>query len=305
MKAMISNIVFTKNRPLQLDGYLRSLYQNLPADLIDSYVLWKDELFTEQYKQLFAEFPDLKITRESSFAGDLLNILSGINTKYILFGIDDVVYFDSVRFDTIDNTFEKIPDAFGFSLRLSKQNTLQETSEENFIRDDRVYSIDWTKAKTDPAKYPFELCATIYRTELVKKIIKSSRNKNHLISSVFSPETVLIKLLKPAGLSRKVLKSFGYFYSPNTLESWNCRWCQQNPEKLPALLYFQKQCACAVQVNLVNTTTRSDDKAISANTVEALNEKYKNGFRLDTDYMRQHKPDRTHCGYEYFKLVKK
>ncbi len=50
MLKSISNIVFTKNRPLQLDAYLTSLYRHAPEELIQTYVIYKVELFDEQYR---------------------------------------------------------------------------------------------------------------------------------------------------------------------------------------------------------------------------------------------------------------
>lgn len=38
--------------------------------------------------------------------------------------------------------------------------------------------------------------------------------------------------------------------------------------------------------------------------VKALNEKYKQGYRLDIDAIERNKPKATHVGQKYFKLVK-
>ncbi len=119
---IISNIVFAKNRPLQLDGYLESLYRHFPAELIQTYVLYKQELFAEQYQQLFSKYPDFLVVKENDFQSDLLKIINQVDTKYILFGIDDVVYFDSVDLVVIDETFDKCSEyILGFSLRFSEE----------------------------------------------------------------------------------------------------------------------------------------------------------------------------------------
>jgi len=47
MEKRIGHIVFTKNRPLQLHGYLESLYRFFPAERMQTCILWKEELFTE------------------------------------------------------------------------------------------------------------------------------------------------------------------------------------------------------------------------------------------------------------------
>lgn len=303
----ISNIVFTKNRPLQLEGYLESLYKHFPADLIKTFVLWKQQLFTEQYEKLFSHFSNCIIIKENDFSSDFFNILNQTDTKYILFGIDDVVYFDSVPFEIIEQTFDRFDDIFGFSLRFGR-NVLTNSEEkitETEVSGQKIYRVNWQQGWSKTTRYPFELCATIYRTELVKEIINSSRSNNPLAVKLFSPNSILIKGLKRIGAARKILKKFGYFYSPNTFESWNCRWCQKNANKLPAYIYFHKLCASAIQVNMVNITTRNKDEYDTGLTVEALNDKYKKGWRLDINYISQNKPQDTHCSREVFELVKK
>jgi len=304
MDKKISNIVFTKNRPLQLHAYLESFYKHFSADLIQTYLLYKPELFGEQYQQLFQKFPNCKVIEETDFHSDFLSILNEINTEYTLFGVDDVVYFDSVDFALIDKIFQQKDDIFGFSLRFG-QNILSgpDEVEELKISDQSFYRVDWTNGQTPNARYPFELCATIYKTGLIKKIFKSTMNQNKLLQELFGPVSPLAKALGKKQ-RHKLLKFFGYFFSPNTLESWNCRWCQNHAEKLASKLYFQKLCASAIQVNMVNTSTNNDSDSCAEYTVEALAEKYRQGYRLNIDAVVGDKPIDTHCSKEAFKLTK-
>ena len=241
MPKMISNIVFTKNRPLQLDGYLTSLYRFLPAETIQTYILYKEELFSDSYEKLFAKFPDCIIVREKNFHKDFMDILNCIDTKYILFGIDDVIYFDSVDFAIIDKCFDDFSsDIFGFSLRFNKEIIDQggDKLAEYDIANQKVYGLDWQNGKLSNTRYPFELCATVYRSEFVKDIIQSQMNSCPLCKKLFAPGSCFVEMFGRVLSKRKILKSFGYFFSPNTLESWNCRWCQNNPSKVPGKLYF-------------------------------------------------------------------
>lgn len=305
MNKVISNIVFTKNRPLQLEGYLESLYRYFPAKLFQTYVLYKVELFEEEYELLFRKYPDCVVIKEEDFHSDLLKLLSQINTKYILFGVDDVVYFDLVDFEVIDETFNRFPeDTFGFSLRFGKESieSGNDLVSEAVVAGQTVYRIDWTQGHTPTTRYPFELCATIYPTGLVKKVINNEMNNNLLIKRFFSPGSVLMNVLGQSKLRRRILKRFGYFFSPNTFESWNCRWCQKHSEQLPNFLYFQKHCASAMQMNMVNTSTNNEAIDSIEHTVEALDEKYKAGYRLDIDFVANNKPTATYCGLEHFKL---
>ena len=308
MKRLVSNIVFTKNRPLQLDGYLESLYRHFPAELIQTYILYKPELFDDQYRQLFEKYSDCIVIRETDFSADFFRILNRVDTEYILFGIDDVVYFDSVDFDIIKKTFEEFPDdIFGFSLRLSRRNMMESNDpiNEADVGEQMIYSINWTQGRTPGTRYPFELCATIYKSELVRNIIKSSRKNNTLCENLFAPNSRVVGILSKIIRRHKLLKMFGYFYNPNTLESWNCRWSQRHAEKLPGRLYFQELCASAIQVNMVNVTDRKTFEGSAEHTVKALSKKYKEGFRLDLVFISNNKPTEPHCGKDKFKLVKK
>ncbi len=304
---MITNIVFTKNRPLQLDGYLQSLHKHLPAQLQRTCILYKPELFDQEYQHLFKDYPDCTVINENDFFSDFLTLLNEVTTKYILFGIDDVVYFDSVDFEVIDETFARFSEnIFGFSLRFGG-NTIQAGDEpisENTVAGQTVYAVNWAQGQSATTRYPFELCATIYPTSLIKRIITSAFNDNPVIKKVFAPSSILIKGLAKVVSTRGVLKSFGYFFNPNTLESWNCRWCQNNSAKLPVWLYFQKICASAIQVNTVNTSTDNENEGSGKHTVQALAGKYKQGYRLDIDFVAKNKPTATHCRHTHFNLTK-
>lgn len=307
MGKKISNIVFTKNRPLQLEGYLESLYKHLSCELIQTYILYKPELFDTEYQQVFEKYSDCIVIREMNFSADFFSILNRINTKYILFGVDDIVYFDSVNFDVIEETFQKhAADIFGFSLRLSSQNIGKnnEPISEVSVAGQTLYRINWPQGRTPNTRYPFELCATIYRTELIGEVLRGSRNGNRLLERIFAPDSLVTGVVGRLFSRHSVLKRFGYFYNPNSLESWNCRWCQNNSDKLPSQLYFQKICAAAIQVNMVNTSTSNESDSCAEYTVETLAERYRQGYRLDIDAIVNNKPTQTHCGKEYFTLTK-
>jgi len=235
-----------------------------------------------------------------------LQIIQNVQTEYILFGIDDVIFFDGIDIDLIDNVFTQAKDyIFGFSLRISDAiNAVADESQKAVSAENTIKKLCWPKGSDPLTRYPFELCATIYRTGLVKKIVDSSRYQCPVLTRVFKPNAGIMANPGKGGIRRKILKKLGYFFSPNTFESFNCRWAQENCAELPPYIYFEKQCAAAVQVNLVNTTTRSDDLTEEQNTVEALNNKYQQGFRVDIDYLVTNKPLDTHCDEQYFKLKK-
>jgi len=265
------------------------------------------ELFEAEYDELFSRYPDCIVIRESDFHSDFMNVLDQVDTKYILFGIDDVVFFDSVDLDLIDRTFrEHESNILGFTLRFSPESLKNSNDiiDDFTVGDQKIFRLNWKNGQTPHSRYPFELCCTIYPTELVKRIISGTMSNDPVIKKLFSPNAPLIKGLQKTKFARKILKSFGYFFSPNTLESWPCRWCQNNSSQLPLFTYFQKVCATAIQVNMVNTSTKNTFDGSDKHTVETLNDKYKQGYRFDIGFITPNDPPPISCGQQYFKLKK-
>lgn len=306
---MISNIVFSKNRPLQLDAYLESLYKYFPPEFIRTYIIYKVELFDNEYELLFRKYPDCVIVKESDFHSDFLKVISEVDTEYILFGIDDVVYFDSVDFEVVDKTFsEHSGDILGFSLRFGPNAEFLKDSGDVItnltVAGQKVFRLDWKNGRSPHSRYPFELCSTVYTTDFVRRVISNTMNGNPLIKKLFSPGSGLIRTLGKIMSTRSILKSFGYFFSPNTLESWPCRWCQNQKDRLPQFFYFQKICAWPIQVNMVNISNNNQLQEIELYSVNRLNDKYKQGYRLDIDFIAANKPTGADCGPQYFNLVR-
>lgn len=307
MRERIANIVFSKNRPLQLEGYLRSLYRYWPEALMQTVVVYKPELFEHEYGSVFRKFNEIRVVKERDFHSDVLSVLARTEAEYVLFGIDDVVFFDGLDFSIIDKIFGRAGDSiFGFALRFGPESREVRDDEitSEHVDGQTVYKLDWTKGKSVHSRYPFELCCTFYRTSLVWQILNGLLSTNVIAKKFFRPDSGLIKALWAIGSARSVLKRFGYFFSPNTFESWPCRWSQDNSARLPHYTYFQKLCASAIQVNMVNTSTANTFDGTLDQCVEKLNEEYRQGFRLDIDYVARNKPSSMSCGHDYFKLVK-
>jgi len=299
--------VFTKNRPLQLDAYLESLYRFFAPDEIRTFIIYKVELFTEQYEAVFGRFADCVVIREGDFHSDVISVIGRAETKYTLFGIDDVVFHDSVALDVIDKTFDqRADDIFGFTLRLDPESVARagDVITPVSIAEQNVYKLDWRQGRTPHSRYPFELCSTFYKTEMVKRIIHDSMSQDPVAGTLFKPNSPLVKCIGRVCSTRALLKSFGYFFSPNTLESWLCRWVKKHPDDFPGFTYFQRLCASAIQVNMVNTSTKNTFCGSADHTVEALNEKYRQGYRLDIDYVRANRPSDADCGPQVFKLTR-
>ncbi|MGH2272633.1 hypothetical protein ACQ9LF_12615 [Anaerohalosphaeraceae bacterium U12dextr] len=306
----ISNIVFTKNRPLQLHGYLESLQRFGSPQAIQTYIIYKPDLFDAEYELCFRSFPDCVVVREASFHLDFLRLIEQIQTEYILFGIDDFAYFDNIGFDFIDSAFAKIgQELFGFSLRLDSQQMPEDFAAGSVrpveVQGQTLYALDWTKGQTPSTRYPFELCATVYRTQDLRRLFSRVVSHHWIANRYFRPGSKAARVYGYFFNLRNLYKRLGFFYNPNTLESWCCRYVQRHPDAFGHLLAYRSICGTAIQVNMVNTTTVNEWDDSAKLTVEVLAEKYRQGWRLDLDSLAADKPGRTHSGPERFKLCKK
>ena len=176
---MIQLICFSRNRPLQLHGYLTSVFNLFSRhDLFSVDVLFRaDSIFQPSYEALTEEFPQVTFTTENDFSKDLLNLIG--DSAYTCFGCDDVVFIRPVDIDLIMTEFRE--DLFGFSLRLglnlnksmfagamaappmlpsAKQLLLWDLHSSHAF-------IDWG--------YSWELTGTVYPTTIVRQVIEELR----------------------------------------------------------------------------------------------------------------------------------
>lgn len=300
----LTNIVFTRNRPLQLEAYLRSFYMFIPKEITNTVILYKKDMFDEQYKQLFDEYPDAEIIQEKDFYSDFCGLIKKNGTEYISFGTDDVVYYDGVEWSFILQTFEAYAnDIFGFSLRFSPE-TLSKEDKYDLLQAEtgNLYRINWKKAHSANAKYPFELNSTIYKTSLIKQIVDNVSKRHPFLAKIFRAKTGITGILDKFISMKHILIAIHSFKNPNDLES-NChRYCKRNKSKLPDNIYFKTLCASAIQINTVNPVIKNQINPQQGFDIYSLNKKYIEGYRLDIDWLKNSKLASTHLNEQHFRL---
>ena len=136
---MITSIVFSKDRALQLDLTLKTIRKNfeLCDDLI---VIYKtsEQQYEESYENLKLEHPNVLFVEQShSLFVDVLAMISGAESDYIcLFTDDDMVYREvDMSVEQLDSIF--IAGASCFSLRLGA-NTVKRDYGDGVLRDDSI-----------------------------------------------------------------------------------------------------------------------------------------------------------------------
>ena len=176
---MIQIVCFSKNRPLQLHGYLESLFRafEAPEALRVKALVKSDPAYAPAYREVARAFGQVEVVYERDFTRDLLGLLE--DRPYTCFGCDDVVFVRPVRVGAILGAFAA--DVFAFSLRLGRNVTRSMfsgptappphlTAEGELL----TWDLDRSHAHGDWG-YAFELNGTVYPTDVVRKVIEDVR----------------------------------------------------------------------------------------------------------------------------------
>jgi hypothetical protein len=94
-RSAVSMLLFSKDRPLQLDALLRSIHAQVRGDYLIM-VLWKasDERYASAYQKVLKHHAKMLhcAVRESSFREDLIGMLKGLQVPRIMFLVDDILF---------------------------------------------------------------------------------------------------------------------------------------------------------------------------------------------------------------------
>jgi hypothetical protein len=165
---MLSVICFSKDRPLQLEGYIQSLlfYSGLRPETLS--ILYTDSPAT-RYDALIRKYPRIKWVRETHFHTDLSRLVDE-SRGYVLLGCDDVFFIDHFDVNIPIAQLASDPELFGFSLRLGLN--LHSLPELRISAD--VLDWDWRAAPTGHWSYPWEVSASIYRREFISSYLETN-----------------------------------------------------------------------------------------------------------------------------------
>lgn len=175
---MIKFICFSRQRPLQLAGYLKSLYGNVFGEFEVAVLVRVDTDLTVEYGEVQAAFPDVEWRVETNFKDDL-DALIDPAVEYTCFGCDDVVFVRDVWARHIEIVLDK-NDFVGLSLRLGRHikrdmfGGAMGQPEFTVPPLSRFLAWDVTGAESvGDWAYPWEVLGTVYPTPFVLRMISS------------------------------------------------------------------------------------------------------------------------------------
>ena len=281
---MISGLIFSKDRAMQLDGMLRSFFRwSAETDLASLTVLYaaSEGRFRGQYQELEREYAGrVRLVEQSDFRKQVLHLLDARETAkrmrfpgswisrrvrasegkdatqstaptHILFVVDDTLFVGPFSLLLSAEALDTNHDALGFSFRLGT-NTVNSYV---FRRSQSLPSFQqlphgvrkyrWPRADGDFA-YPLELSSSFYRAETIVPLV--------------------------IGLE---------FSDPNTLESQLSVNAARLRRRFPALLCWENSVAFSAPVNRVQQVFENRSGSAAELSVGSLAGLFDAGKRLD------------------------
>jgi hypothetical protein len=168
-------ICFSKDRAFQLKEYLRTLFMYAAKTVeLKVHVLWTASTpeFNESYMTLSKQFEGVNFVCETNFAKQLQELVEQAES-FILWGVDDVLYYAPVDFKESMQSIKEQEEILCAHFRLSPNVNYCHPSDAyaklppfHPVRQDApgATMLKYNRFETDQDwNYPFELCATLMR----------------------------------------------------------------------------------------------------------------------------------------------
>ncbi len=242
--------IFSKNRPLQLQACIESIYQH-GANVGDINVIVKGDrvLYDNVAKEIERKYKKRpKMYYESNFYTDMHRQLDPYYSHWVPC-VDDTIFFAPFDLHEGCQLLRKHSNLIGFSLRLgnnTKRCYMTKSGQSaRGLRTEHKYLIwDWTKSSGDFG-YPLEVSSSIYRMSDAQKVL-------------FKCER---------------------FCSPNDMELYMDRFKSNMTDK-HMLASYHHSVAVSLPMNLTQSMWANPNSKDEAYSTQELLNKYKQGFRM-------------------------
>lgn len=289
----IQAIIFSKDRPLQLQAVLTSFALHASGSkTVPINVLWKasNEFYSQGYGQVAEELNgklQINWIKETNFKADLLAVIlapqtgskarrfRGIiplknarpRTKHVLSLVDDNLFLRPFCLKEITDSLDAQPDAIGFSLRIGRNTTSCYSMQcdqplPGFEPAPPGLRFQWSGQVGDFG-YPLEVSSSVYRS------------------------TDLIPLLRTLP-----------YNNPNRLEQVLSAASGLFARRLPSLLCFEQSVAFCAPVNKVQSIIDNRSGAQEEYSSEALNTLFLDGYRINVSALSDFIPKAAHVEIE-------
>jgi glycosyltransferase involved in cell wall biosynthesis/MoaA/NifB/PqqE/SkfB family radical SAM enzyme len=187
----VQAIIFSKDRPLQLDTTLRSFMLHcLDFNQVSVRIIVKasNELYRHAYQLIEKEYllyTNISLISETDFRQQVLDLLEF--DEFVLWLVDDNIFVRDFYIGNCQQLLETNQDSLGYSLRLGANTTYCYPLDKQQVVPDfskiteTNYKYNWTTAELDFA-YPLEVSSSVFRTRDMKPFLESLKfiNPNSL-----------------------------------------------------------------------------------------------------------------------------
>ena len=170
----ISGIIFSKDRPIQLDALLTSYYKycNDPCSITVLYNT-SNKSFQKEYDELKIIHSNVIFIKEINFRRDLIHQLKNIKTEFIFFAVDDMIF---IRKFFLSEIIKKMNFQTIFSMRLGSRinwcETCQIAMNPNFSEFGNFIGWKWSNNNFDWG-YRFSVDGNVFKTNEVLCLTES------------------------------------------------------------------------------------------------------------------------------------
>jgi GT2 family glycosyltransferase len=258
-KPQISCVVFSKNRPLQLDATLASLdlsVSDLGQARVTVLYAASTPFFAAQYRIVGLDHPNVKFRREGDFKSDLVELVAGL--PFVLFVVDDTIFVGEASLEAGVSILQSDRSCVGFSYRLGRNTTCCYTMDKPQnppafeSAGSGLVRFNWPDMDYDFG-YPIEVSSSMYRTADLLPLLKSLPYSN-----------------------------------PNTLEDVLARRAVEFRESLPRLACYARSVALSIPAILVQTAWTNRVDGHPELSADSLAREFSKGRRLDVAHYRGH-----------------
>lgn len=235
-------IIFSKNRPCQLDLLLNSMAKFfIEHKVFNTFVLYavSDDEYQYGYDQLIKKHKKIKFIKEQNFKRDMLENIN-VDNKYTVFLVDDIVWKESFSVECRElELLDKDLDIICLSLRLDQYLTYCYACDIDMRRPEFDQQMRWQWDGQDgDFGYPMSLDGHIFRTEDIYPLLTSLT-----------------------------------YYNPNSLEGE----LSQHPLNKSKMICLNKARLFNMPINKVQNDNSNRHGSITA---EYLNTMFINGYRI-------------------------
>ena len=255
----IACVVFSKDRPLQLDAALASLdlsVSDLGRARVTVLYAASTPSFAAQYRIVGLDHPKVELRRESDFKTDLIGLVAG--SPFVLFVVDDTLFVGDASLTAGMSILANDSSCVGFSYRLGRNTTYCYTMDrpQNLpafgSAGQGLVRFNWPDMEHDFG-YPIEVSSSMYRTADLLPLLESLSYRN-----------------------------------PNTLESVLAGRAVDFRGRLPRLACYAQSVALSIPANLVQTAWTNRVDGNPELSVDSLAREFSKGRRLDVAHYRGH-----------------